>query len=63
MLAGGLSPWQTDGTLELFEWIRHGGTDSITSTVREVIGQDSQDVDDWLSDQRSAFLAPSDPLS
>lgn len=63
MLAGGLSPWQTDGTLELFEWIRHGGTDSVTSTVREVTGRDPQDVDDWLSDQRSAFLAPSDPFS
>jgi NAD(P)H dehydrogenase (quinone) len=63
MLAGGLSPWQTDGTLELFGWIRHGGTDSVTSTVREVTRQDPQGVDDWLSGQRSAFLAPSDPFS
>jgi NAD(P)H dehydrogenase (quinone) len=63
MLASGLGLWQTEGTLELFDWIRHGGTDSVTSTVREVTGQDAQGVDDWLSDQRSAFLAPSDPLS
>jgi hypothetical protein len=34
MLASGLSPWQADGTIELFEWIRHGAT----AAVREVTG-------------------------
>ena len=34
MLASGLSPWQTEGTAELFDWIRNGGTDSVTPSVR-----------------------------
>jgi NAD(P)H dehydrogenase (quinone) len=58
MLASGLSPWQTEGTLELFHWIRHGGTDSVTSTVHDVTGADARALEAWLSDQRSAFLAP-----
>jgi NAD(P)H dehydrogenase (quinone) len=57
MLAGGLSPWQAEGTLELFDWIRHGGTDSVTSSVRE-LGGDARPVEDWLSEMRGVFLAP-----
>ncbi len=56
MLASGLSPWQVDGTLELFDWIRHGATDSVTSSVRDVTGNDPRTVADWLSDQRAAFV-------
>ncbi len=62
MLAGGLSPladpWHAR-TVRVDPALPY----SVTSTVREVTGQDPQDVDDWLSDQRSAFLARSDPLS
>jgi NAD(P)H dehydrogenase (quinone) len=61
MLAGGLSPWQADGAVELFEWIRAGGMDSISSAVPDLTGQDSRTLEDWLSDQRAAFLGP--PMS
>jgi NAD(P)H dehydrogenase (quinone) len=56
MQAGGLSPWQVDGNLELFDWIRNGGTDSVTSSVRDVTGDDPRALEDWLSEQRGAFL-------
>jgi NAD(P)H dehydrogenase (quinone) len=58
MLASGLSPWQAAGTLELFEWIRNGGALSVTSQVRDLTGNDPRAIEDWLSDQRSAFLGP-----
>jgi uncharacterized protein YbjT (DUF2867 family) len=58
MLACGLSTWQTEGTIELYDWIRNGGADTVTSTVRELAGQDARPIDDWLSDMRAVFLAP-----
>jgi NAD(P)H dehydrogenase (quinone) len=58
MLAGGLSPWQAEGTVELFDWIRRGGTDAVTPTVPDLTGEDARTLDEWLSDQRSAFLVP-----
>ena len=58
MLAGGLSPWQAAGTVELFDWIRQGGTDSVTPTVPDLTGEDARTLDDWLSDQGGAFLVP-----
>jgi uncharacterized protein YbjT (DUF2867 family) len=58
MLASGLSSWQTDGTIELYEWIRHGAADTVTSTVRELTGQDARPIEDWLDEMRAAFLAP-----
>jgi NAD(P)H dehydrogenase (quinone) len=56
MLASGLSPWQVDGNLELFDWIRHGAMDSVTPAVRDVTGDDPETVEDWLSDMRAAFV-------
>ena len=56
MQASGLSPWQVDGNLELFEWTRHGATDSVTSTVRDLTGDDPQTIEDWLSEMRAAFV-------
>jgi NAD(P)H dehydrogenase (quinone) len=61
MLASGLSPWQADGAVELFEWIRAGGMDSISSAVPDLTGRGPRTIDDWLSDQRAAFLGP--PMS
>jgi len=58
MLAGGLSPWQAAGSAELFDWIRQGGADSVTSSVPDLTGEDARTLDDWLSDQRRAFLVP-----
>ena len=59
MLAGGVSPWQADGNLELFDWIRQGGADNVTATVREVTGADPQPVQDWLEESREEFDGPS----
>ena len=58
MLAGGVSPWRADGNLELFDWIRQGGADNVTATVREVIGADPQPVQDWLEESREEFEGP-----
>jgi uncharacterized protein YbjT (DUF2867 family) len=58
MLASGLTPWQADGTLELFEWIRHGAAGTVTAAVREVTGADPRPIEDWLDELRGTFLVP-----
>lgn len=58
MLASGLSRWEADGNLELFEWIRDGGADAVSTSVRDVTGTDPRPVEDWLSEARARFLAP-----
>jgi NAD(P)H dehydrogenase (quinone) len=58
MLASGLTPWQADGNLERFEWIRQGGAATVTGTVRELTGTGPSPLQDWLSDSRASFLAP-----
>jgi uncharacterized protein YbjT (DUF2867 family) len=62
MLASGLSPWQADGNLELFDWIRQGGANTVTATVRELTGAEAQPVEDWLDDSRASFLVPTPGL-
>jgi len=62
MLASGLSRWQADGNLELFDWIGQGGADTVTATVREVTGADPRPVQDWLDDSRASFLVPTPGL-
>ena len=62
MLADGLSPWKADGNLELFDWIRQGGADTVTATVRELTGADARPVEDWLDESRASFLAPTPGL-
>ena len=58
MLASGLSPWQTDGTIELYDWIRQGGAKAVTSSVRDLTGQQARPIDDWLGEMRAQFLSP-----
>jgi uncharacterized protein YbjT (DUF2867 family) len=58
MLASGLTPWMADGYLELFEWIRDGGTDTVAPTVRELTGDDPRSLEDWLGQSRASFLYP-----
>jgi len=58
MLASGLSPWQTDGTIELYDWIRQGGAKAVTSSVRDLTGQEARPIDDWLGEMRAQFLSP-----
>lgn len=60
MLADGLPAWKADGMIELFEWIRNGGCDTVTDEVRRATGQDARPVEDWLSEWRGAFLGPGD---
>jgi uncharacterized protein YbjT (DUF2867 family) len=55
MLANGLAPWEADGNLERFDWIRHGGAATVTATVRELTGDDPRPIQDWLSDTRASF--------
>jgi len=58
MLAGGASPWQADGTLELFDWIRQGGANTVSSAVRQLTGAEPQPVQDWLEESRASFEGP-----
>ena len=58
MLASGVSRWQADGNLELFDWIRAGGAETVTAAVREVTGADPQPLEDWLEESRASFLEP-----
>jgi uncharacterized protein YbjT (DUF2867 family) len=57
-LGSGMTPWQVEGMLEMFEWIRGGGTDSVTSDVPDVTGQNARAAEDWLSEFRAVFLSP-----
>ena len=59
MLASGVSPWQADGNLELFDWIRQGGADTVTAAVQEVTGAGPQSAADWLEESREGFEGPS----
>ena len=58
MLASGLSRWQADGNLELFDWIRQSGADTVTAAVRDVTGADPRPVQDWLEGSRASFEGP-----
>jgi NAD(P)H dehydrogenase (quinone) len=57
-LAAGMTPWQADGQLELFDWARNGGYDYVTDEVRAVTGEAPRPVELWLEQARAAFLRP-----
>ncbi|MBV9205271.1 MAG: NmrA family NAD(P)-binding protein [Actinobacteria bacterium] len=61
MLAAGLTRWEAEGSLELFEWISGGGADTVTDTVRELTGEDPRRLEDWLSQSRASFLTEQPP--
>ncbi len=56
MLASGLNSWLVEGRIELFDWIRHGAARTVTSTVRELTGDDAHPIEDWLSELRGVFV-------
>ena len=58
MLDRGLGDWAAEGRLELFEWIRQGGADTVTTAVREVTGADPRPIGDWLENARAGFTGP-----
>jgi uncharacterized protein YbjT (DUF2867 family) len=62
LLAAGLTAWAADGMLELQRWVRDGGTDTVTSAVRDLTGRDPRPVEDWLDEFRADFLDPDDEI-
>jgi NAD(P)H dehydrogenase (quinone) len=60
LLASGVSRWEADGVLELYEWIRQGGADTVTTDVRLVTGSDPRPIEDWLDESRASFTGPPD---
>ena len=62
LLAAGMSRWGADGMLELFEWIREGGADTVTSDVRSVTGTEPRRIEDWLDESREVFTGPPEDL-
>lgn len=62
MLADGMEPWQADGKLELFEWIRNGGSDTVTDDVRKATGAGARPIEDWLLELRAAFVGRPEDL-
>jgi NAD(P)H dehydrogenase (quinone) len=58
LLERGRTPWQADGDVERFDWIRQGGAATVTGTVREFTGADPRPVDEWLADARATFTGP-----
>jgi NAD(P)H dehydrogenase (quinone) len=59
LLANGLTPWEADGAIERFDWIRQGGADTVTGAVRELTGADPQPSHEWLTESRATFAGPS----
>jgi hypothetical protein len=58
LLGSGMAPWDVEGTLELFAWIRAGGAGQLTSHVREVTRHAPRGLTDWLEGSRATFLEP-----
>jgi NAD(P)H dehydrogenase (quinone) len=55
LLANGRTPWEADGAIERFDWIRRGGADSVTGTVLELTGAGPRPLQEWLGDSREEF--------
>ena len=55
LLAGGRTPWEADGAIERFDWIRQGGARTVTGTVRGLTGAGPRPLDQWLADSRETF--------
>ena len=58
LLGSGRTPWEVEGTLELFDRVRSGAAGSVSADVRAVTGQDGRPIDEWLDEFRGAFLSP-----
>jgi NAD(P)H dehydrogenase (quinone) len=56
LVASGRDPWDVDGTMELYGWIRGGGSDTVTDEVTKATGDDARPLEDWLSELRGAFV-------
>jgi NAD(P)H dehydrogenase (quinone) len=58
LLERGRTPWEADGDVERFDWIRQGGAAAVTGTVRELTGADPRALVDWLGESRATFTGP-----
>jgi NAD(P)H dehydrogenase (quinone) len=58
LLERGRTPWEADGDIERFDWIRQGGAAAVTGTVRELTGADPRALVDWLGESRATFTGP-----
>ena len=58
LLERGRTPWEADGDVERFDWIRQGGAATVTGTVRELTGADPRALVDWLGESRATFTGP-----
>ncbi len=58
LLGSGMAPWDAEGMLELFAWIRAGGAGQLTSHVRDVTHHAPRGLADWLEGARATFLEP-----
>jgi NAD(P)H dehydrogenase (quinone) len=54
--SSGLPDWEVAGSLELFDWVRHGAQDSVTDEVERATGEAARPLTDWLRELRGAFL-------
>jgi uncharacterized protein YbjT (DUF2867 family) len=55
LLSRGRTPWEADGAIERFAWIREGGADTVTSAVEELTGASPRPLHEWLAESRAAF--------
>jgi NAD(P)H dehydrogenase (quinone) len=58
LLGSGMAPWDAEGMLELFAWIRAGGAGQLTSHVHEVTRHAPRGLAGWLEGARGTFLEP-----
>jgi NAD(P)H dehydrogenase (quinone) len=58
LLERGRTPWEADGDVERFDWIRQGGAAAVTGTVRELTDADPRSLVDWLGESRATFTGP-----
>ncbi|WP_214369866.1 NmrA family NAD(P)-binding protein [Pseudonocardia sp. H11422] len=55
--------WYCEGVLELYEWVRHGGCDTVTDDVAATTGQDARRLEHWLNELRGAFVGRPQTIS
>ena len=55
MLGAGMSPWLTDGLLELYDVYRAGHAAAVTDEVQKATGQPARSLDTFLADHLAAF--------
>ena len=56
LLSQGRTPWDADGAIERFAWIREGGADTVTGTAAELTGASPRPLPEWLAESRAAFV-------